>query len=91
MRKKPPRSFRKQNGDDMQKNILTLLVIPLIASLTAQVAASEHHHTRTKGRTVTSEQWQNSNAYAAPGDIAVRSYRSSLAEGAMASSGISGY
>ena len=50
----------------MQKRLITVLVVPLIAALTAQAAAaSEHHHTRTKGRAVASEQWLNSNAYAA--------------------------
>ena len=51
----------------MRKKILTMLVVPLIAALTAQAAAaSEHHHTRTKGRAVASEQWLNSNAYGGP-------------------------
>ena len=50
----------------MQKKLITVLVVPLIAALTAQAAAaSEHHHTRAKGRAVASEQWLNSNAYAA--------------------------
>jgi hypothetical protein len=75
----------------MRKKILTVLLVPLIASIAAQAAAaSEHHHTRTKGRTVASEQWRNSNAYAAPGDIAVPSYWQSLDEGAMAS-GMAGH
>jgi hypothetical protein len=51
----------------------TVLVIPLIAALTAQAAAaSEHHYTRTKGHAAASAQWRNSNAYAAPADIAVQ-------------------
>ena|ERR1700676_3839423 len=71
----------------VRKKILSVLVVPLIATLTAQAAAaSEHHHTRTKGRAVASEQWRNSNAYAAPGDIAVQSE----AEGAM-TSGLAGH
>lgn len=75
----------------MRKKILTLVVIPLIAALTAQAAAaSERHHARTKGRAVTSEQFRNSNAYAAPDHIAVPSYWSNEAEGAMAS-GIAGH
>jgi hypothetical protein len=75
----------------MRKKILTVLVVPLIAALTAQAAAaSEHHHTRTKGRTVASEQLRNSNVYAAPGDIAVRSGLPDYAEGAM-TSGIAGH
>jgi len=53
----------------MQKKLITVLVFPLIAALTAQAAAaSEHHHTRAKGRAVASEQWLNSNAYAAGDD-----------------------
>ena len=50
----------------MQKRLIPVLVVPLIAALTAQAAAaSEHHHTRIKDRAVASEQWLNSNAYAA--------------------------
>jgi hypothetical protein len=75
----------------MRKTFLSLLVVPLIAALTAQAAAtSEHHHMRKKGRAVASQQFRNSNAYAAPDDIAVPSYRSSEAEGAM-TSGIAGH
>jgi hypothetical protein len=74
----------------MRKAILTVVSASVIATLTVQAAAaSEHHYTRTKGRTVASEQWRNSNAYAAPRDIAVPSYSSSLSEGAM-SSGMAG-
>ena len=51
----------------MRKKILTMLVVPLIAALTAQAAAaSEHHHTRAKDGAAASEQLRNSNAYAAP-------------------------
>jgi hypothetical protein len=76
----------------MRKRILTVLVVPLIAALTAQAAAaSEHHHARTKGRVVASQQWRNSNAYyAAPGHIAVPSRFSAEDEGAM-SSGMAGH
>jgi hypothetical protein len=75
----------------MRTKILTVLVIPLLAALTAQAAAaSEHHHTRTKGRAVAIEQLRNSNAYAAPGDIAVQSDLSAYAESAM-TSGIAGH
>jgi hypothetical protein len=76
----------------MRKTFLSLLVVPLMAALTAQAAAtSEHHHMRTKGRAVASQQFRNSsNAYAAPDDIAVPSYRSNEAEGAM-TSGIAGH
>jgi hypothetical protein len=69
----------------MRKKILTMLVVPLIAALTAQAAAaSEHHHTRAKDGAAAWEQLRNSNAYAAPGDIAVPSYLSNEANGAMA-------
>jgi hypothetical protein len=70
----------------MRKTILTMLVVPLIAALTGQAAAAaEHHHTRAKDRAAAWEQFWNSNAYAAPGDIAVPSYLSSEDKGAMAS------
>jgi hypothetical protein len=39
----------------VQKKILTVLVVPLIAALTAQAAAAEHHHMRTKDRAVAIE------------------------------------
>jgi hypothetical protein len=75
----------------MRKKILTVLVVPLIAALTAQAAAaSEHHHTRTKSRAVASEQLRNSNAYAAPGDYPVPSYSSNVYDGALGS-GIAGH
>jgi hypothetical protein len=71
---------------EMTMRKLTILVVPLIAALTAQAAtASERHHARTKDRAVLSEQIRNSNAYAAPDDFAVRSYLRSEDEGAMAS------
>jgi hypothetical protein len=75
----------------MRKKILTMLVVPLFAALTAQAAiASEHHHTRAKGRATTAEQLRNSNAYAVPGDFAAPSYLSNEANGAM-ESGIAGH
>jgi hypothetical protein len=75
----------------MRKKSLTMLVAPLIAALFAQAAAaSEHHHTRTKSRAAASEQWRNSNAYAAPGKTAVQSDLPDEAEGAM-TSGIAGH
>ena len=75
----------------MQKKILTVLFIPLIAALTVQAtAASEYRHTRTKDRAVASEQLRNSNAYAAPDDIALQSNRTDYDEGAM-TSGIAGH
>jgi hypothetical protein len=70
----------------MQKTFLTVLGATLIAALSAQAAAaSEHHHTRTNGHAVAIKQLRNSNAYAASGDIAVRSDWSEYANGAMAS------
>jgi hypothetical protein len=75
----------------MRKTILAVVSASVIATLTAQAAAaSEHHHARTKGHTVASEQWRNSNAYAAPREIAVPSFWSNLDEGAM-SSGMAGH
>jgi hypothetical protein len=48
----------------MRKKILTVLVVPLFAALTAQAAAASAHH-----RVVASERWRNSNAFfAAPGN-----------------------
>jgi hypothetical protein len=74
----------------MRKKILSVLVVPLIAALTAQAAAaSEHHHMRAKDRAAAWEKLRNSNAYATPGDIAVP-YLSNEANGAMAS-GIAGH
>jgi hypothetical protein len=58
----------------MRKKILTVLVIPLVAALTAQTAAaSGYHHTRTKAGVAASEQFRNSNAYAPSLDVAVPS------------------
>jgi hypothetical protein len=75
----------------MQKTFLTVLGTTLIAALTAHAAvASGNHPTRTKGHATTSEQLRNSNAYAAPGDIAVQSNWADYANGAMAS-GIAGH
>jgi hypothetical protein len=81
-------SFLEMN---MQKKFLTVLFIPLVAALAAQAAAaSEHHHTRANDRTVLSEQVRNGNAYASPGDFAVRSSRPDYDEGAM-TSGLAGH
>jgi hypothetical protein len=75
----------------MRTTVLNALAASLIATLTAQAAvASEHHHARTKGRAVATQQLLNSNAFAAPSDIRVQSDGSSYAEGAMAS-GIAGH
>lgn len=75
----------------MRRTILTALAASLIAASTAQaVVASEHHHARTKSRTVATEQLRNSNAYAAPNEVGVHSDGSSYANGALAS-GIAGH
>jgi hypothetical protein len=81
----------------MRKMILTLLVVPLLAVLSAQAAvASERHRTRTKNHTVAIERFRNTNAFAAPGNIAApgnsaaQSYLSSEDEGEM-TSGIAGH
>jgi hypothetical protein len=75
----------------MRKKSLAVLVVPLLAALTAQAAvASKHRRARTKGRTVAIEQFRNSNAFAAPGDPAARSDLSAYAESAM-TSGIAGH
>ena len=75
----------------MLKKIITVLVVPLVAaSIMQAAAASERHHTPTKARAVAIEQLRNSNAYAAPGDIAMQSDWSNYSEGAM-TSGIAGH
>ena len=51
----------------MRKKLIAVLVVPLIAALTAQAAAaSEHHHGRAKDRAVERAQLLNSNAYGGP-------------------------
>jgi hypothetical protein len=75
----------------MRKRILTLVVVPLLAALSAQAAlASEHHRTQTKHHTVAIERFRNSNAFAAPGNSSAPSYLSPEDEGAM-TSGIAGH
>jgi hypothetical protein len=70
----------------MQKKFLTVLFIPLVAALTMQAAAaSEHHYTRAKDRAAIGEQFRNSNAYDAAGDIALPARAADYDEGAMAS------
>jgi hypothetical protein len=84
-------SANKRWETTMRRTILTALAASLIAALTAQAAvASEPHHARTKSRAMATEQWRNSNAYAAPRDIGVQWGGSSYANGAMAS-GIAGH
>jgi hypothetical protein len=56
----------------MRKTILSVLGAAAVAALTVQTAAaSEHHHARKIDRATASEQFRNSNAYAAPATIAV--------------------
>jgi hypothetical protein len=75
----------------MLKKIITVLVVPLMAASIAQAAAaSEHHHTRTKARALAIEQLRNSNAYAAPRDVAMQPDWSNYSEGAM-TSGFAGH
>jgi multidrug resistance efflux pump len=51
----------------MQKTILSVLGASAVALLTAQAAvAADQHHARKADRTTASEQFRNSNAYAAP-------------------------
>jgi hypothetical protein len=84
--------YAKQKWEmTMRRKILTLLVVSLLAALSAQAGeASERHHTRTKGHTVAIEQFRNSNAFAAPGNIAAHPNLSAEDEGAM-TSGIAGH
>jgi hypothetical protein len=57
----------------MRKTILSVLGASFVAVLTAQTAdASEHHHARKTDRATASEQFRNSNAYAAPAYQAVQ-------------------
>jgi hypothetical protein len=69
----------------MQTKLITALVVPVIAALTAQAAAaSEQHYTRTMGRAVGCEQLPNSNGYAERAYIAAESYWQNYANGIMA-------
>jgi hypothetical protein len=75
----------------MRRKTITLLVVPLLAALSAQAAvASERHRTGTKDHTVAIERFRNTNAFAAPGNGAPQSRLSSEDEGAM-TSGIAGH
>jgi hypothetical protein len=59
----------------MRRKFLTLLVVPLVAALTAQAAAaSDHRHGRTKGRAAAWQQLRKSNAYYAPSYVREQSY-----------------
>jgi hypothetical protein len=67
--KRKPR-FTKNNAQKestMRKTILSVIGASAVAILTAQTAvASEQHHVRKTDRATTTEQFRNSNAYAAP-------------------------
>lgn len=57
----------------MRNAILFTLLVSLLAALTAQqAAASKDQHARAKARVAAIKQFRNSNAYAAPADIAVQ-------------------
>jgi hypothetical protein len=74
----------------MQKKLLTVIFIPLLAALATQAAgASERHRMRAKYHAAISEQVRNSNAYAAPADMDAPSDLSDYTEGAM-TSGLAG-
>jgi hypothetical protein len=68
----------------MQQKLLIALALLLSAATTQVSAAAEHRHVRAKERAILFEQSRNSNAYAGPSDVSVRS------EGAM-TSGIAGH
>jgi hypothetical protein len=51
----------------MRKTILTILGASLIIASTAQIAAAAEHH--RAHRAPVSEQFRNSNAYVAPGNV----------------------
>jgi hypothetical protein len=58
----------------MRKTILSVLGASAVAVLAAQTAvASESHHARKTDRATASEQFRNSNAYAAPANVAIQS------------------
>jgi hypothetical protein len=50
----------------MKKTILTIAGSALIALSTVQFAVASEHHDRAQHRAHTSEQFRDSNAYAAP-------------------------
>ena len=56
----------------MRKTVLTVLGASLIAAVTAQAAtASEHHRVQKINRATATEQFRNSNAYAAPRNVSI--------------------
>lgn len=74
----------------MKLKIIAMLAITLTAIAAQTAGASQHHHTPVKERAVAYERFWNSNAYAAPGNIAVQPESSAYSEGAM-TSGIAGH
>jgi hypothetical protein len=71
----------------MRRSIIALLSASLIAAFSAQAAAASGHHrvrTMSRDQAIASEQFRNSNAYAAPDHIAVPSYLTNEATGAQA-------
>ena len=74
----------------MRNGIPTTLLAFLMVAVSWQTAkASEHHPPRTKDRAAAIKQFRNSNAYAAPTNIAAPANWSSVDKGAM-SAGIAG-
>jgi hypothetical protein len=75
----------------MRKTILTVVTVSAIAAFTAQAAAaaSAYRRARANSRAVATEQFRNSNAYAAPGEFAVQPAWSGY-DGAMGS-GMAGH
>lgn len=68
----------------MRNSIRTTLLVFLMVAVSWQTAkASERHRPRTKDRVAVLKQFRNSNAYAAPANIAAPANWSSLDEGAM--------
>jgi hypothetical protein len=88
VRRNARRQAQTKGETAMRKTIFTVLGASLIAALTMQMsAAAEHHHIRKPGRAPASEQFQNSNAYAAPAYAAFQSDRSRYSGGMSAPAG----
>jgi hypothetical protein len=62
-----PAKRRKKMETTMRNTILTLLGASLMVASTVQIAAAAEHH--RVHRAPVSEQFRNSNAYAAPGNV----------------------
>jgi outer membrane biogenesis lipoprotein LolB len=57
----------------MRKTPLSVLAVSVVALLTAQTAvAAERTHVRKTDRATATEQFRNSNAFAAPANIAIQ-------------------